>query len=252
LSFLASAGLIGGMKFHEAHAESAMPLRPRDLVDYSPVIEGIRYIRGHRGLMATVFAKSGELMIGPSWVLFTVMGHRYFPLHWRSLDPERGARVGMSLLRGARGLGALVGPLVSARWAGREDRRLRLGILFGYLVVAVGYSALGGSSNVWVACAWVMLAHMGGSTVWVFSTTLLQLHTDDRFRGRVFSADLGFCMLTIAAGAYFCGRLLDAGISARTVATWTGLVMLIPAALWALAMRRGNTKRVSVSVETGS
>jgi len=85
-----------------------------------------------------------------------------------------------------------------------------------------------------------MLAHMGGSTVWVFSTTLLQLHTDDRFRGRVFSADLGFSMFTIAAGAYLCGRLLDSGVAARTVATWTGLVMLIPAALWALAMRVGR------------
>ena len=85
-----------------------------------------------------------------------------------------------------------------------------------------------------------MLAHMGGSTVWVFSTTLLQLHTDDRFRGRVFSADLGFSMLTIAAGAFLCGRLLDAGVAARTVATWTGLVMLIPAGLWALAMRPGK------------
>jgi predicted MFS family arabinose efflux permease len=44
-------------------------------------------------------------------------------------------------------------------------------------------------------------------------------------------------MLTIAAGAYLCGRLLDARVTARTVATYTGLVMLIPAALWALAMR---------------
>jgi MFS family permease len=180
------------------------------------------------------------------------MGHHYFPLHWRNLDPERGAMLGMSLLLGARGLGALVGPLVSARWAGREDRRLRLGILLGYLVVAVGYGALGGSSNLWVACAWVMLAHMGGSTIWVFSTTLLQLHTDDRFRGRVFAADLGFCMLTIAIGAYVCGRFLDAGVSARVVATCTGFVMLLPACLWALAMRRGNAKRVRVSVETRS
>ena len=252
LSFLASAALIGGMKFHEPHAESAMPLRPHDLVDYSPVFEGIRYIRGHRGLMATVFAKSGELMIGPSWVLITVMGHRYFPLHWRNQDPERGAMLGMSLLLGARGLGALVGPLVSARWAGREDRRLRLGILFGYLVVAVGYGALGGSRNLWVACSWVMLAHMGGSTIWVFSTTLLQLHTDDRFRGRVFAADLGFSMLTIAIGAYVCGRFLDAGVSARVVATSTGLVMLLPACLWGLAMRRGNAERVRVGEETRS
>jgi len=69
---------------------------------------------------------------------------------------------------------------------------------------------------------------------------LTHTQTDDRFRGRVFSADLGFSMLTIAAGAYLCGRLLDAGVAARTVATWTGLVMLIPAALWALAMQVGR------------
>jgi MFS family permease len=247
LSFLASAILIGGMHFAEPHAESGAPLRPRDLVDFSPVLEGIRYIRNHRTLLPTVFAKAGELMIGPSWVIFTVMGAHEFAVHWRNVDAARGAMLGMSILLGGRGLGALVGPLVSARWAGRSDRRLQLGILFGYLTIAVGYGALGSSRTVWMASACAMLAHMGGSTVWVFSTTLLQLHTDDRFRGRVFSADLGFSMFTIAAGAYLCGRLLDSGVSARTVATYTGLVMLIPAALWALAMRVGRGTAPEVS-----
>jgi predicted MFS family arabinose efflux permease len=240
LSFLASAALIRGMHFAEPHAESAVPLRPRDLVDFSPVLEGIRYVRNHRMLLPTVFAKAGELMIGPSWVIFTVMGAHEFAVHWHNMNAARGAMLGMSILLGGRGVGALVGPLVSARWASRSDRRLQLGILFGYLTIAVGYGALGSSRTVWMAAACAMLAHAGGSTVWVFSTTLLQLHTDDRFRGRVFSADLGFSMLTIAAGAYLCGRLLDSGIAARTVATYTGLVMLIPAVLWALAIGVGK------------
>jgi MFS family permease len=240
LSFLVSAFLIARMRFAEPHAESAAPLRPRDLVDFSPVVEGIRYVRNHRTLLPAVFAKAGELMIGPSWVIFTVLGAREFAVHWRNVDAARGAMLGMSILLGGRGLGALVGPLISARWAGRSDRRLQLGILFGYLITAVGYGTLGFSRTVWMASACAMLAHMGGSTVWVFSTTLLQLHTEDRFRGRVFSADLGFSMLTIAAGAFLCGRLLDAGISARAVATGTGLAMLIPAALWSLAMREGK------------
>ena len=247
MSFLASALLIGGMHFAEPHAESAAPLRPRDLVDFSPVLEGIRYVRNHGTLLPTVFAKAGELMIGPSWVIFTVLGAHEFAVHWHNISPARGAMLGMSILLGGRGVGALIGPLVSARWAGRSDRRLQLGILFGYLTVALGYGALGVSRTVWMASACAMLAHAGGSTVWVFSTTLLQLHTDDRFRGRVFSADLGFSMLTIAGGAYFCGRLLDAGIAARTVATWTGLVMLIPAALWTLAMRVGSERITSPS-----
>jgi predicted MFS family arabinose efflux permease len=246
LSFLASALLIAGMHFAEPHADSAAPLRPSDLVDFSPVLEGIRYVRSHRTLLPTVFAKAGELMIGPSWVIFTVLGAHEFAVHWRNVDPARGAMLGMSILLGGRGLGALVGPLISARWAERSDRRLQLGILFGYLTIAIGYGSLGACRTVWMASACAMLAHMGGSTVWVFSTTLLQLHTDDRFRGRVFSADLGFSMLTIAAGAYLCGRLLDAGVYARTVATWTGLVMLIPAALWAIATRSSGDREQEI------
>lgn len=236
-SFLASGILISGMHFSEPHAESAVPLRPRDLVDYSPVLEGIHYIRGHRTILPTVFAKAGELMIGPSWVIFTVLGAHDFAIHWRGVDSAGAAMLGMSILLGGRGLGALFGPIASARWAGRSDRRLQLGILFGYLIIAVGYGALGLSRSVWMAAACALLAHAGGSTVWVFSTTLLQLHTDDRFRGRVFAADLGFSMLTIATGAFICGKFLDAGVSARSVATYTGVVMLIPAVLWAMATR---------------
>jgi len=237
LSFLVSGLLIAGMRFAEPHAEGGRPLRARDLVDYSPVMEGVRYVRGHRNLLPTVFAKAGNLVIGPSWVLFTVMGQKYFPVSWHGLDPQRGAVLGMSLLLGGRGLGALIGPLISAPWAGRSERRLRLGIFYGYLFVALGYVLIGKASNVWFACFWAAFAHLGGATVWVFSTTLLQLNTDDRFRGRVFSADLGLCMLTIAIGAYVSGAFLDLGISARVLVSAVGVVMLIPAALWAWAVR---------------
>lgn len=250
LSFLASAVLIRGMRFDEPHTTAAAPLRARDLFDYSPVLEGVRYVRRDRRLLATVLAKGGELMIGPSWVLFTIMGHHEFPVHLRGVGPERSAMLAMSFLLGARGLGALVGPLFSARRAGQDNARLRMGILLGYIVTAVGYIALGGAPNVWVACAWIVLAHCGGSTVWVFSTTLLQLNTEDRFRGRVFSADLGFCMLTIAIGAYLCGWLLDYGISSRTLASATGLVMLVPAALWAWAMRPWGARDLHARAES--
>jgi len=243
LSFLTSAFLISRMRFAEPHAESAAPLRPRDLVDFSPVLEGIRYIRSHRTLLPAVFAKAGELMVGPSWVIFTVMGAREFAVHWRGIDVAGGAMLGMSILLGGRGLGAMVGPLVAARWAGESDQRLRLGILFGYLTVAVGYGVLGVSRSVWMAAACAMLAHAGGSTVWVFSTTLLQVHTEDRFRGRVFAADLGLGSLTFAVTAYLAGRFLDAGISARTLAVGTGLLMLIPAAILAWALHAGRLSK---------
>ncbi|HEX3821897.1 MAG TPA: MFS transporter [Candidatus Sulfotelmatobacter sp.] len=237
LSFLVSAILISGMKFSEPHTEAAPPLRPRDLMEFSPVLEGIRYIRSHPVLIPAVFAKAGELMVGPSWVIFTVMGAKEFAIHGRNIDAAGAAMLGMSILLGGRGIGALFGPLVSARWAGQDDHRLRLGILFGYLAIAFGYAMLGLSKTVWLAAGCAMLAHAGGSTVWVFSTTLLQLRTEDRFRGRLFAADLGLGSFTFALTAYLCGRLLDMGISAHLVAAGTGLLMLVPATLFARSLR---------------
>ena len=158
LSFLISASLIRGMRFAEPHAEAAAPLRVRDLVDFSPVLEGIRYIRNHKALLPAVFAKAGEIMVGPSWVIFTVMGAGEFAFHGHGISATGGSMLGMSILLGGRGLGALAGPLVAARWAGQNDRRLRLGILYGYLTVALGYGMLGASRNVWMAAS---LRHAG-------------------------------------------------------------------------------------------
>jgi MFS family permease len=237
LSFLVSAFFISRMHFDEPHAAAFSKLRVRDLLDYSPLVEGLRYVRRDRRLFATVLVKTGLAQMGVSWVLFTVMGQRVFPLPSPGLDPQRGAVLGMSMLMGARGLGALFGPLGAARWAGHRESRLRLGILIGFLAVGLGYAMLGVAGSLAVACFWVVIGHCGGSTVWVFSTTLLQLNTDDKFRGRVFSAELGLCMVTLAVGAYVTGLLVDHGVDARSVAIATGVVMLIPSMLWGGAMR---------------
>ena len=238
LSFLASAALIWSMRFAEPHAETGGRFRARELIDFSPILAGIRYVRAHARLRATIFLKAGNLIIGPGWVLFTVMGQNEFAVRWGGMSPERSAFLGMSVLLGARGLGALLGPVLTAAWAGQVKHRLELAIFWGYLGAAAGYTLLGVSGHLWQACLCVMLAHFGSSIVWVFSTTLLQLQSDDKFRGRVFAADLGLCMFTIAAGAYLAGRFVDWGFAARNVASVAGMLMLIPATLWGLSVRR--------------
>ena len=240
LSFLASAALIWRMQFSEPHVDAGRPFRARELVDFSPIVAGIRYVRAHARLRAAVFAKFGNLIVGPGWVLFTVMGQYEFAIRWRGMSPERGAFLGMSLLLGARGFGALCGPLLAASWAGHQKRRLESAIFWGYLAAAAGYTLLGVSAHLWQACLCVALAHLGSSIVWVFSTTLLQMQSDDRFRGRVFAADLGLCMFTIAAGAYLAGRFVDWGFAARNVACVAGIIMIVPATLWGLFVRRNS------------
>ena len=139
LSFVASALLIGGMKFDEPHAAGRPRLRPRDVVDFSPMMEGLRYLQGRPRLLATVLVKGGlGLMIGSTWVIYTILGERHFAVHLPGIAGQRGAVLGMSLLIGARGIGALLGPLLGADWAGQRDSRLRLGILLGFLAAACG------------------------------------------------------------------------------------------------------------------
>jgi len=238
LSFVISAALIWGMRFTEPHAEGGHPFHVRELFDFSPILAGIRYVRSQVRLRATVFVKFGNLIIGPGWVLFTVMGQNEFAVRWLGMAPARGAFLGMSLLLGARGFGALLGPLLTASWAGHWKQRLEIAIFWGYLAAGTGYMLLGISGHLWQACLCVVLAHFGSSIVWVFSTTLLQMQSDDKFRGRVFAADLGLSMFTVAAGAYLAGRFVDWGFAARNVASVAGMLMLIPALWWGVVSTR--------------
>lgn len=238
ISFLASAWMIRRMNFSEPHADGLPRLRARELFEFTPILEGFRYIRSQPRLFATVFVKGGIGLLGANNVLLPILGERVFPVKLAGLDHGRAAMLGMSLLMGARGAGALIGPLLSGRWAGEQHARLRTGILAGFLIAATGYIVLGSSTSLTIAICAVIAAHAGSSTNWVFSSTLLQVYTGDRFRGRVFSADYGLCMLGISASSYLAGAAIDLGVSPRHFAVAVGLVMLLPAAAWAVAMRR--------------
>ena len=134
---------------------------------------------------------------------------------------------------------------VARRSVGRAaEARLEIAIFWDISAPPRAMRLLGVAGHLWQACLCVALAHVGSSLVWVFSTTLLQLQSDDKFRGRVFAADLGLCMFTIAAGAYLAGRFVDWGFAARHVASVAGALVLIPAALWGLSVRRNSEASV--------
>lgn len=237
-SFLLSAWLIRRMSFAEPHAANRPPLRARELVEFTPILEGIRYIRRDPRILATVFVKGGIGLLGANNVLLPILGERVFPVKLAGLDHSRAALLGMSMLMGARGVGSLLGPLIGTRWAGESHSRLRIGILAGFVIAAASYVCLGVSTSLAIAICAVVAAHAGSSTNWVFSSTLLQIYTEDRFRGRVFSADVGICMLAMSASSYLAGVAIDFGVPPRAFAAAIGLVMLVPASAWAVAIYR--------------
>ncbi|MBM3776298.1 MAG: MFS transporter [Acidobacteria bacterium] len=237
LSFLLSAVLIRRMEFGEPHLAGAAPFRFRELAGLAPIQDGFRYVRSDPRLFATLFVKTGLGFMGANNVLLPLLGRSLFRLHVAGAGPERQAMLGMSLLMGARGFGALMGPLVSGSLAGGQESRFRAGIVFGFLLAAAGYVGIGLAGSGWLTALLVILAHAGGSTIWVLSTTLLHLYTQDRFRGRVFAAELALCMLTISTSSYLAGVAVDGGVPVRSFAFYMGLSLLVPAAAWSSAQR---------------
>ena len=98
LSFVASALLIRGMKFAEPHAENLPPLRPRDLVDFSPIVEGVRYVRRDPKLMATIFVKAGVGLVGQMTALLGAAFTKISVEASKAVDDQGRVRRGIVLL----------------------------------------------------------------------------------------------------------------------------------------------------------
>lgn len=237
LSFVASALLIRTMKFAEPHTDNLPPLRARDLVDFSPIAEGVSYVRRDPKLLATIFVKAGIGLVGSNWVILPVLGERVFRVEGHGLNATQAGALGMSTLLASRGMGAVAGSVLGGNFAGTNHARLRWTILAGFSMVGVGYIALGAAGSLLMAVLTLVVAHAGSSACWTASSTLLQKQTDDRFRGRVFSAEFAFSMLTLAITSYAAGRAVDLGIDVRTVALATGIAMLVPIGAWLIAGR---------------
>src|SRR5579859_7043419 len=88
LSFLVSAFMLSRMKFSEPHTD-ILPVRARDLLGFSSILEGIRYVRSRPRLLVTIFVKGGLGVTGASWVIFPVMGKMVFPITGHGISPER-------------------------------------------------------------------------------------------------------------------------------------------------------------------
>lgn len=237
LSFVFSAYLLSRMTVRETHADDLPPMRVLDLLDFKPVWEGIQYVKGDLKMVATLLVKAGMGLLGAHWVILPVFGERIFPIHSAGLDASRGGALAMSLLLGSRGIGALIGSFASGYISRNENPKMRRGIFWGFIIVAISYMSLSAAPTLWLACFAVMVGHAGTSTAWVFSTTMLQQSTEDRFRGRVFSADFGGLFLVMSCVSFLAGVLVDSGSPIREIAFWTGVLGFVPAFAWQAAQR---------------
>jgi MFS family permease len=232
LSFFVSAFLIVRIRVHEPHVAPIRRFSESVAEATASVREGMVYLREHGKVLTLVLAKAGIGLLGGSLLLLVIFGERIFPV-----ADHRALAAG--LLYAARGAGSAIGPLIGDRLTGGLQRRMWQSIGISFFVIAVAYIALSQAPSLLLAIMCILVGHMGGSNIWVMSTSLLQLNTPDNVRGRVFSLDFGLFMLMIAVSNYILGLGLDTwGFTVRQLAAGLGLVMIIPGILWMLGLRR--------------
>ena len=246
LSFFVSAVFIATVRMRKRPRESAGIGQTKrasryELPGVADMVEGARYLRVNPRVAALLLVKSGWGLGGGVLLLLTVFGKQIFPV-----GNDGSASIG--LLFAARGVGALVGPIIAGRMAAGSAPRMRRAIAAAFVVSSVFYLLFAQSPVFVIALLCIVGAHSGGSIQWVYSTTLLQMSVEDKFLGRVFALDMALVTLTMSLSTYATGWGLDhAGLSPRTMAVLLGLSFLIPGTAWFLLQRWMDATEGSVN-----
>jgi MFS family permease len=228
LSFLGSAALLAPLK-----APPSEP-HPDRRHGFGELLEGFKYVGRHPQVRSALRAKMGWGLAGGVQVLIPVYGGRLFQLHG---DP--GGQLSISLLYAAGGLGTALGPLIARRFTGRDLPRIRWAIGISFLLGGFYYACMGFAPSLAAVGLFLLLARFHGAIIWVFSTVLLQMLTEDRYRGRVFAAEMSLFTGTMMLSSIATGWALDSGrASAMGAAQGMGVISVAAGLLWVTDLAR--------------
>jgi len=228
--FVIDAGLLLGAAALTAattrpFTDPAAPVRERRPARHD-VGEALGYARSEPRVLALISCKAGPAFGNGAISLFPLYGAAAF-----GLGP-----LGIGLMFSARGVGALLGPLLLRR-QGTDPARLFAVLAGSMSVFGVAYLLLGATRQFWLVLLLLVLAHAGGGANWILSTYGMQRVVPDALRGRVFSADYTLATLVIACSQVAFGLLSDV-VPARELLAAAGAVVLLYAAGWWAASRR--------------
>ena len=199
------------------------------ITGWHDLVEGVWYVKSHSKVGALLMVKSGWALSGGILVMLTVFGEQVFA--------ENGQGGLSGVLFSMRGLGAAVGPVLAWRLFGDGVVSMRRAIGAAFFISSFSYLLFSLSPTLAFAALCVFFGHIGGAIQWVFSTTLLHRRVEDRFRGRVFAAEMGLLTLVLSLSTWCTGQALDMGIDPRTIVKILALLFVLPGISWFLYLR---------------
>ena len=227
LSFAVSAWLLGGIQRPLQLQRPPRGTRVR-------VGDAIDHIRRDRVLLRLVLAKIGGCVASGTVGLLPAV----------ALARVSGSSITIGLLIGARGIGAILGPLFARRITGAAASTTRTLIAFSgaaTMIYCVAYAVLPFSRVLAFAVPLVVLASLMGTAQWTLSTYGLMVTTPDHLRGRVLSIDYAIATLAIGVSSIAGGLLANAydeasaiwwlvGVGAAYQILWLVWGLLVPGA----------------------
>jgi MFS family permease len=243
ITYLISASLLLGLPYHLTHAPRRLQTKAKGLLallGWDDIREGLRFIRHHPDVRRIILVKFGWGSMGAVSLFLTLLGAE------NAFRLQGSADLGIGFLWMCRGLGTGIGPFIARWYAGNSQDRLQKTLTFAFFVAPLLYLAVALSPNPWMAGAFVFFAHLGGSTLWVISTVLLQQIVPEHVRGRTFAAELGLVMLSSATSQVLYALLMDkGGLSLQYTILLAATLCLIPAALWFQSRKRLASQIIS-------
>ncbi|WP_420208154.1 MFS transporter [Candidatus Electronema sp. JC] len=233
LSFLLSSAVMTAvvLPHHERATEPAAFSIGR-LTGWHDLREGFLYVRSEPKIAALLLIKSGWALAGGVLVMLAVFGEQVF---------GAGGEGGKSgILFSMRGLGAAVGPILAWRLVGESEAAMRRAVGAAFFLSAVAYLFFSQAPDMLWAALWVCCGHAAGSVQWVFSTTLIHRSVEDRFRGRVFSAEMAMLTLVMSLSIWLTGAAMDAGISPRRIVFGLALLYILPGLAWSWHLQKNK------------
>jgi len=204
--------------------------------------EGVRYARSVRPLRNLLILLGFTAGLGFQYMIL-------LPVYVRDIFKADAKFYGM--LVSAFGLGSLV----AAAWLTREQDRwaLRRNIFIGLLSAAIGMGTFAWSRAVPLSLAMGFLAGFGLILYVATTNTLIQITTEDRYRGRMMSLYTLMFVGTAPIGALVSGSIAQR--FGAPVATSVSAFVLLVGALWmmrrlrVLAAREAGTPSLPAATE---
>ncbi len=229
-SFFCSAFFISHIHYtHEVHSPAdAGTRRQVFVVAYHQYMDGLKYLKDHRDILAISLHKSAvSLVVGGAFqVIQVILAERIFVIG------ENGG-TGLGLLYAFAGIGTGVGPILARVFTGDRDRLLRLALALSYGIGVIGLAMTAPLASFALVLLGTFIRSLGSGINWTFSTQLLLEWVPDKMRGRVFSSEFAMFTLANAISSAVGGWLLDnSSLRISTIIWWMAALLIVPGALW--------------------